>query len=70
MFFLSTAILTLFALLIAYLDPVTGSFIVQAVIGGLLGGWYILKKYYNRVRTYFLGGKADSDTRTTPTDGK
>jgi hypothetical protein len=66
---LSVVILFPSALLIAYLDPVTGSFIVQAVIGGLLGAWYILKKYYNRVRAYFFGEKADSDTRTTPANG-
>lgn len=40
---------------IGYLDPVTGTFIVQAIIGGLLGGWYLLKKYSRRIYAYLTG---------------
>lgn len=38
---------------LAYLDPVTGSFILQAIIGFVLGGWYLIKRYYNRIRSFF-----------------
>lgn len=61
--------LTLFALtgfsltiLLAYLDPVTGAFIVQSIIGGLLGGWYLLKNYSRQIYAYFTGGTEESES--------
>jgi hypothetical protein len=53
------------ALSLAYLDPVTGTFIVQAIIGGLLGGWYVLKKYYNRIHAYLVGTTHDEEASVT-----
>ena len=50
-----------FSMSLAYLDPVTGTFIVQAIIGGLLGGWYVIKKYYNRIHAYFTGAVEEKD---------
>ncbi|MBB4059634.1 hypothetical protein [Salinibacter ruber] len=61
------SLLTSFALALslAYLDPVTGTFIVQTIIGGLLGGWYILKKYYNRIHAYLAGTTGDEEASVT-----
>lgn len=37
----------------AYIDPGTGSYIIQVMIGGLLGGAFALKVYWKKVRAYF-----------------
>lgn len=37
----------------AYLDPGTGSYFIQIVIGTVLGGGYILKKYWKEITTKF-----------------
>jgi len=39
----------------AYLDPGTGSFIIQMVIAALLGASVTLKIYWSRVKTFFAG---------------
>lgn len=61
----SLSIGALLSLSLAYLDPVTGTFIVQAIIGGLLGGWYVLKKYYNRIHAYITGTARDGEASVT-----
>jgi hypothetical protein len=37
----------------AYIDPGTGSYIIQVIIGGLLGAVFALKIYWKKVRAYF-----------------
>ena len=37
----------------AYLDPGTGSIILQVAIAGLVGGLVALKIFWNRIRTFF-----------------
>lgn len=41
----------------AYIDPGTGSYIFQIVIGGLLAGGLFLKTFWRRIRALF-GGRA------------
>jgi len=36
----------------AYLDPGTGSYVVQLLIGGLLGGLFALGMFWRRVLTF------------------
>lgn len=38
----------------AYLDPGTGSMIVQVVIGGFLASLYTVKVYWQRIRAFFV----------------
>ena len=38
----------------AYIDPGTGSYIIQVVIGGLLGAAFALKIYWKKVKAYFI----------------
>lgn len=49
------AVLTIFgaAPAFAYLDPATGSIIIQAVIGAVAGGLLYAKLFMHRVRTFF-----------------
>lgn len=36
-----------------YIDPGTGSYIIQVLIGGLLGAAFALKIYWKKVKAYF-----------------
>ena len=37
----------------AYLDPGTGSFILQLVIAALLGGLFAVKIFWNKIKIFF-----------------
>ena len=37
----------------AYLDPGTGSLIIQVVIGVAVGGLFTVKIFWNRIKTFF-----------------
>lgn len=37
----------------AYLDPGTGSYIFQVLVGALLGGAFVLKGYWSSIRNFF-----------------
>lgn len=37
----------------AYLDPGTGSIIIQVVIGVAVGGLFTVKIFWNRIKTFF-----------------
>jgi hypothetical protein len=50
--------------LFAYLDPGTGSIIIQALIGAAVGAAVVVKTYWGRIRTMFGKGKS------APTDKK
>lgn len=36
----------------AYVDPGTGSYLLQLLIGGFLGALYAIKLYWGRIRDY------------------
>ena len=46
----------------AYLDPGTGSFFLQMLIGALAGGFFAIKMYWAKVKTFF-GQRAAADTK-------
>lgn len=37
----------------AYLDPGTGSYITQVLIGFAAGGAYLIKMYWNQIKDFF-----------------
>lgn len=45
----------------AYLDPGTGSYIIQILIGTLLGGFFAIKVYWRRIRSYFSKDRKDEE---------
>lgn len=47
----------------AYLDPGSGSYLLQLLIASLLGGLVVLRMYWSRVRAFFrrLLGKTPPD---------
>lgn len=44
----------------AYLDPNSGSLILQILLGGLAGAAVIIKLYFNKVKSFFESKKKDS----------
>jgi hypothetical protein len=42
----------------AYLDPGTGSMILQGIIGAVVGGLIALKLYWARLKDFFAGRRA------------
>jgi len=47
-----------------YLDPGTGSFIIQILLAGLLGLGVAVKVYWNKIRDFFSRNKSDSTLDT------
>jgi hypothetical protein len=44
----------------AYIDPGTGSYLIQAVVAAIAGGAMAIKVYWHNVKAYFSGGAADT----------
>lgn len=57
--------------LIAYIDPATGSFLLQALAAGLLAALFALKTFWHRIAGFFRRGpaaKADAERGDGPRD--
>ena len=52
----------------AYLDPGTGSMLVQGLIGGIAATIAFLSIYWQKVKAFFGKEKADTDTDTDTAD--
>ena len=37
----------------AYIDPGTGSLVLQIIIAGLCGGLFVVKIFWNQIKTFF-----------------
>jgi hypothetical protein len=46
----------------AYLDPGTGSILLQALIGGVAASVTVVSLYYQRVKAFFMGRSAAKQT--------
>jgi hypothetical protein len=54
---------------VAYLDPGSGSFLIQLLIGALVGMLVLLKSYWSRIRGFFTkGAKKDNLPTNEPTE--
>lgn len=57
-FFMKAPIISVAAILIfplqafAYLDPGTGSYVLQVVVGALLGGAFAVKAFWKNIRSF------------------
>jgi hypothetical protein len=50
--------------LFAYLDPGTGSYVLQLALAGLLGASYAARHFWSRVKSLFVrGAEADLPAR-------
>jgi hypothetical protein len=54
----------------AYLDPATGSIILQGLLAGIAGLMVVLRLYWSRVKAFFrrLGGAKSSLEKTNVAD--
>lgn len=52
----------------AYLDPGTGSLILQAVVGGIAGAMVFLRTYWFKVTSIFRPKTAQSEDAATDSD--
>jgi len=73
-YLLNSVFLSLFFLIIvrparAYLDPGSGSFILQMILGAFLGGLFTIKVYSRKVKSFILkiSGRTKSEDKH---DGK
>lgn len=47
-----------------YLDPGSGSFLLQLLIAALLGGGYALKVYWKKIKAFVTGTKPEETVET------
>ncbi len=47
-----------------YLDPGSGSFLLQLLLAALLGGAFAIKIYWKKIKVLFTGKKAEIPTPT------
>jgi hypothetical protein len=47
----------------AYLDPGTGSYLLQLALGGLFGAAYAVSHFWSRVKRFFGGGTSARSPR-------
>lgn len=47
--------------ILAYLDPGSGSFILQILIASLVGGLFLVKTYWHKLVNRIRGRKPDQD---------
>jgi hypothetical protein len=45
----------------AYIDPGTGSMVVQILIAGALGAGFAIRTFWSNIRSYFSGARAGSE---------
>jgi hypothetical protein len=46
----------------AYLDPGTGSILIQAIIGGVASGLFIMRMYWRKITGWFGASDAANET--------
>lgn len=53
-----------FASILAYLDPGSGSYLIQILIAALLGGGFVIKAFWKQIMVFFsrLFGKKQQTT--------
>lgn len=69
MFFLTSALLSGFGDRLAYLDPGSGSFLIQLLIAALLGAGIALRASWSKVKKYFgIKSEVDEDAEDEESD--
>ncbi len=48
------SLLTYQEIALAYLDPGTGSVIIQSIIAGVAAGMYFLSSYFTNIKDFFI----------------
>ncbi len=48
----------------AYLDPGSGSYIIQVLLGILFGASYLIKVYWGRIKSFFSGKSSNKSPKS------
>ena len=50
-------------ILAAYIDPGTGSYLLQMALAGMLGAGYVVRRFWSQIKGLFArqDGRADAD---------
>jgi len=51
-----------------YLDPGSGSFILQVIVAALLGGGFAIKAYWKKIKALFVKTPPDEESDEEDTD--
>lgn len=43
-----------------YIDPGSGSYLVQVIIAAILAGWFWIKNYWVRIKAFFSNKKKNN----------
>lgn len=54
----------------AYLDPGTGSFIIQMIVAGVAGSLFLLKTYWQKLKNRLFGKNDEENHQTKASDSK
>ena len=46
---------------LAYIDPGTGSFVIQGIIGAVIGGAFAIKLYWNKIKAALTGKSLEEE---------
>jgi hydrogenase-4 membrane subunit HyfE len=49
----------------AYLDPGSGSFLLQLIVGALLSGLFAIKLYFRKIKKYIFRNKKSDESNST-----
>ena len=56
--------------LFAYIDPGTGSLVIQLIIATFVSGLFIIKTYWRKIKDWFSGKSADQTDNKAVTEKK
>lgn len=49
-----------------YIDPGSGSYLIQVIIAAVLGAWFAIKNYWVRVKDFFMKKTTSEKDGETP----
>jgi hypothetical protein len=50
-----------FTTMLLYIDPGSGSYVVQLIIAGILGAAFYVKMFWHKIKSFFGGNKPKDD---------
>jgi len=57
--FITTLLASVSTMAFAYLDPATGSILLQGLLAGLAGGLLAVKLFFSKIKSFFGGDKKE-----------
>lgn len=54
------------SIILLYVDPGSGSYLIQVIIAALFGAWFWLKGYFWKVKSFFSKNKTVDTTNEEP----